>query len=233
MVDFYKSDAGAQAAWKGFSSQTLYISSQNVMVVLLDYFSNQQYDIEDVQRLSQIRFLDWIGYANAIRSMFWLDAKRYVERNMTFISSLVAKRGKGWLCFLPLDLSGIERSDELIADGIKDMSIFNKVDLQNAIDEVKNSLTSLSINYEATDCFINNSEIPSFLPNTDTERSSFGYADEQNSELLNVVQLFFDCYEEIETVIINKNDPSELIQIIETVSVMLIIAVIIGVVPLM
>ena len=95
---------------------------------------------------------------------------------MTFISSLVAKRGKGWLCFLPLDLSGIERSDELIADGIKDLSIFNKVDLQNAIDEVKNSLTSLSINYEATDCFINNSEIPSFLPNTDTERSSFGYA---------------------------------------------------------
>ena len=152
------------------------ISSQNVRVVLLDYFSNQQYDIEDVQRLSQIRFLDWIGYANAIRSMLWLDAKRYVERNMTFISSLVAKRGKGWLCFLPLDLSGIERSDELIADGIKDMSIFNKVDLQNAIDEVKNSLTSLSINYEATDCFINNSEIPSFLPNTDTERSSFGYA---------------------------------------------------------
>lgn len=152
------------------------ISSQNVRVVLLDYFSNQQYDIEDVQRLSQIRFLDWIGYANAIRSMLWLDAKRYVESNMTFISSLVAKRGKGWLCFLPLDLSGIERSDELIADGIKDMSIFNKVDLQNAIDEVKNSLTSLSINYEATDCFINNSEIPSFLPNTDTERSSFGYA---------------------------------------------------------
>lgn len=46
-------------------------------------------------------------------------------------------------------------------------------------------------------------------------------ADEQNSELLNVVQLFFDCYEEIKTVIINKNDPSELIQIIETVSVIM------------
>lgn len=48
-------------------------------------------------------------------------------------------------------------------------------------------------------------------------------ADEQNSELLNVVQLFFDCYEEIETVIINKNDPSELIQIIETVSVIMFV----------
>lgn len=152
------------------------ISSQNVRVVLLDYFSNQQYDIEDVQRLSQIRFLDWIGYANAIRSMLWLDAKRYVEGNMTFISSLVKKRGKGWLCFLPIDLSGIERSDELIADGMKDLSTFNKVDLQNAIDEVKKSLTSLSINYQATDCFVNNCVVPSVLPNTDAERSSFGYA---------------------------------------------------------
>ena len=152
------------------------ISSQNVRVVLLDYFSNQQYDIEDVQRLSQIRFLDWIGYANSIRSMLWLDAKRYVEGNMTFISSLVKKRGKGWLCFLPIDLSGIERSDELIADGMKDLSIFNKVDLQNAIDEVKKSLTSLSINYQATDCFVNNCVVPSVLPNTDAERSSFGYA---------------------------------------------------------
>ena len=26
MTDFYKSDTGAQAAWKGFSSQTLYIA---------------------------------------------------------------------------------------------------------------------------------------------------------------------------------------------------------------
>lgn len=152
------------------------ISSQNVRVVLLDYFSNQQYDIEDVQRLSQIRFLDWIGYANAIRSMLWLDAKRYVEGNMTFISSLVKKRGKGWPCFLPLDFSGVERSDELIADGMKDLSIFNKVDLQNAIDEVKKSLTSLSINYQATDCFVNNCVVPSVLPNTDAEQSSFGYA---------------------------------------------------------
>ena len=46
-------------------------------------------------------------------------------------------------------------------------------------------------------------------------------ANEQNRELLNVVKLFFDCYEEIETVISTQNDPSELIQIIETVSVVM------------
>ena len=152
------------------------VSSQNVRVILLDYFSTQQFDIEDVQRLSQIRFRDWIGYADAIKSMLWLDAKRYVDVNMTFISYLVKKRGKGWLCFLPLDLSGIEQLDELIADGMKELSIFNKVDLQNAIDEVKKSLTSLSINYQATDCFINNCAVPSVLPATDSDRSAFGYS---------------------------------------------------------
>ena len=46
-------------------------------------------------------------------------------------------------------------------------------------------------------------------------------ADEQKSELLNVVQLFFDRCDEIETVISNQNDPIELIQIIETVSIIM------------
>lgn len=152
------------------------ISSQNVRVVLLDYFTNQKYDINDVYLLSQIRFYDWTGYANAIRAMLWLDVKRYVDSNMIFISSLVKQRRKGWLLFLPLDPSGIERSNELIADGMKELSIYNKGDLQSAIDEVKRSLTSLSINYQATDCFVNNCAMPSVLPNTDTERTSFGYA---------------------------------------------------------
>lgn len=152
------------------------ISSQNVRLVLLDYFSHHQYSIEDVQRISKIKFHDWIGYANAIRSMLWLDAKRYVDGNKAFISSLVEKYGKGWLCFLPLDLSGIEQSDELIAERMKEFPIPNKVDLQNAIDEVKRTLTSLSINYQATDRFINSCTMPSRLPNTDTDRTSFGYA---------------------------------------------------------
>lgn len=46
-------------------------------------------------------------------------------------------------------------------------------------------------------------------------------ANEQNSELLNVVKLFFDCNEEIKTIISTQTNPSELIQIIETVSVVM------------
>ena len=46
---------------------------------------------------------------------------------------------------------------------------------------------------------------------------------EQNSELLNVVRLFFDYYEEIETLISNQNNPSDLIQMIETVSIIMFV----------
>lgn len=60
-----------------------------------------------------------------------------------------------------------------------------------------------------------------FLLSEDIVNKMIEGADEQNRELLNVVQLFFDCYEEIETAIRNKMDPSELIQIIDTVSIVM------------
>lgn len=184
------------------------ISSQNVRIILLDYFSNHKYNIEDVKRLTQIRFCDWIGYANVIKSMLWLDVKCYVESNMTFINSLVNKHGKGWLFFLPLDISGVERSNELIADIMKDVSIFNKKDLQNAIDNAKKSLTSLSINYQATDFFINNCAVPSALPNTDAERSSFGYSLFWMAKRDFYITLSFNNDEIVKSVCTGKLQPS-------------------------
>lgn len=46
VVDFYKSDAGAQAAWKGFSSQTLYIASR-----LISDEGGYEYYPEDIEDL--------------------------------------------------------------------------------------------------------------------------------------------------------------------------------------
>lgn len=152
------------------------IDSKNIRVVLLDYFSDQQYDIEDAQRLSQIEFGDWIGYANCIRTMLWLDAKCYVESNMKVFESLVAQYSKSWLCFLPVDLSGIDQSDKMIADGMKKISIYDNAALQNGIDYAKKSLISLHIDYHATDLFISNSTMPSALPETDSDCHSFGYS---------------------------------------------------------
>ncbi len=153
------------------------VASKNVRVILLDYFSNQEYRLDDIQQLSQCPFTDWISFAGAIKTMLWLDAKRYVDINMEYIQSLIKKYGDGWLCLLPLDFSGVYRSGELIMDGMKDLSIFkDKEALQNSIDEVKSSLSSLTIDYQATDCFLNNCTQPDVLPQTDQEKSSFGYS---------------------------------------------------------
>lgn len=46
MCDFSRSDAGAQAAWKGFSSQTLYIASR-----LISDKSGYEYYPEDIEDL--------------------------------------------------------------------------------------------------------------------------------------------------------------------------------------
>ena len=153
------------------------VASKNVRIILLNYFSSEKYCLEDVLHFSRIEFYDWLGYADTVKTMLWLDAKRYVENNLDFIRDFIKRHGKAWLCFLPLDLSGIERAGELIADRMKEIPIFSKKEeLQKTIDEVKACLTSVSVEYQATDCFIKNSVYPRTLPETDEERSAFGYS---------------------------------------------------------
>ena len=153
------------------------VESKNIRIILLDYFSQQPCNLDDLHQLSQCEFTDWIGYASVIKTMLWLDAKPYVDCNMAVIQNLIKKRGKGWLCFLPLDLSGVYHSNEIIASTMKELSIFkDKEALQSAIDEIKNSLTSLTIDYQATDYFVKNCRHPNLLPQTDEDKSSFGYA---------------------------------------------------------
>lgn len=151
------------------------ISSHNVRYFLLDYFTYTAFNLYDIQQLAQISFLDWTSYASVIRAMLWLDVKRYVDTNEAFIRSFTERHGKAWLCFMPLDPSGIEQVDSLIAEGMLDI-IPNKKTFIAKIQEVKTSLSSLCIDYLATDTFITNSVYPQTLPHTDVERSSFGYA---------------------------------------------------------
>ena len=153
------------------------VESKNIRVILMDYFSHQPCNLDDLYQLSRCEFTDWIGFASVIKTMLWLDAKRYVDCNMAAIQDLIKKRGKGWLCFLPLDLSGVYHCNEIIVETMKEFSIFkDKEALQRAIDEIKNSLTSLTIDYQATDYFVKNCCLPSLLPQTDEDKSSFGYA---------------------------------------------------------
>lgn len=151
------------------------VDSQSVRIVLLEYFTRNNYRLADIKRISNICFTNWEGYANVIKSALWLDVKRYVEKNIGFIHSFVAKYGQGWLCFLPLDLSGIYHKNELIADSMKDLSMFSNTDLERVILETKEALTSLTLDYEATDFFIKSCALPKNAPNSDIEKTSFGY----------------------------------------------------------
>ena len=102
--------------------------------------------------------------------------KCYAENNLDYICALSEKYGRGWLCFLPLDLSGLVQPDTLFAETMKEFPFVNPDDLQTAIDKTKQSLSSTSLDYKATDCFFKNSNYPQSLPCDDEQRSSFGYA---------------------------------------------------------
>ena len=151
-------------------------SSRSTRLILLDYFTHNQFDIDDVKRLAEVPFVDWLGYANAIKSMLWLDCKCYAENNLDYICALSDKYGSGWLCFLPLDLSGLVQPDTLFAETMKEFPFVNPDELQTAIDKTKQSLTSTSLDYKVTDCFLKNSKCPQSLPCDDEQLSSFGYS---------------------------------------------------------
>ena len=152
------------------------VSSHSVWVILLDYFANQEYELDDVKRLADVEFEEWQGYASSIKAMIWLDVKRYVEINSDSFDAMIKKHGKGWLCFLPIDFANTDGKEELIADSMKELAIFDQEKIQESIDDVKKSLTSLHIDHQATDCFIMNARFPKTLPNNDENRKAFGYA---------------------------------------------------------
>ena len=153
------------------------VESTNSKVILLDYFTNHKYDLIAIEKIAKLTFSDWISYGNVLKVMLWLDVKRYVEDNANCISNLIKKRGKGWLCFIPLDFTGLDRPNEIIAESmLLGLPNINRDSMIQAIEETKASLTSLMLDYKVTDCFLTNSNIPSSMPNTDEGWTLFGYS---------------------------------------------------------
>ena len=153
------------------------VESTNSKVILLDYFTNHKYDLIAIEKIAKLTFSDWISYGNVLKVMLWLDVKRYVEDNANCISNLIKKRGKGWFCFIPLDFTGLDRPNEIIAESmLLGLPNINRDSMIQAIEETKASLTSLMLDYKVTDCFLTNSNIPSSMPNTDEGWTLFGYS---------------------------------------------------------
>lgn len=109
--------------------------------------------------------------------MLWLDVKRYVEQNQEAIDILITKHGRGWLPFMPLDISGLIHPDEFILESLAPiLQNVRSEDIKAEIERIKSSLISLKIDYKATDLLISNCTSPSRIPTNDNEWSSFGYS---------------------------------------------------------
>lgn len=152
------------------------IDSSNIRYLLFDYLTSNEYTQAFVYRLAATRFSDWTAYAGVLNAMLWLDVKRYVDANMSFIHELMKQRGKGWLTFIPIDMTGLLRPNELMAEGLINMPGVNKTALQTAILEAKSSLTAMCIDYQATDIFVGNCTLPNRHPELDSEWANLGYS---------------------------------------------------------
>ncbi|MDD4497016.1 MAG: hypothetical protein PHV51_02515, partial [Methanosarcinaceae archaeon] len=153
------------------------IESNYSQLLLMDYFSNNIYSSEIIVEIAAVEQRDWIFCAGLIRTMLWLDVKRYVEQNREAIDILIKKYGSGWFTFMPIDISGLIRPDELILESFAtSLQNVRSGDIKAEIERIKSSLTSLKIDYEATDLLISNCTYPSHIPTNDNEWSLFGYS---------------------------------------------------------
>ena len=80
------------------------------------------------------------------------------------------------MCFIPLDPTGIDRTNEIIAERMLEHMQGNKESISATIQEVRDTLSSLSLEYKLLDCFFRESKHPIDMPKSDDEKTMFGYS---------------------------------------------------------
>ena len=153
------------------------IKSANTMLLMLSYYSEKDRDanFSDISRIAKKEYKDWIAYGSTIKTMLWLDIKKYVEKNQAIFNSLYDELGVSWSLFIPLDFSGLVKKDVLAVEAMSSLELFDNEKTRGTIDRVKKILPS-AIDYKITDYFLQNSMHPRNTPKSDEERSMFGYA---------------------------------------------------------
>lgn len=124
------------------------VESKYVSIILMEYFTNYEYSLDDIQMIAKNDYKDWIVFGKVIKAILWLEVKQYVESNIHCFRKLNEEKGKGWLCFIPLDPTGIDRSNEIIAERMLEHMPGNKESIIATIHEVRETLSSLSLEYK-------------------------------------------------------------------------------------
>lgn len=153
------------------------IKSTNTMLLMMSYYSEKDRDIcySEISRIANKKYKDWIDYGLTIKTMLWLDVKKYVEKNQSVFNTLYDELGVSWSLFIPLDFSGMLKRDVLVVETMSDLELFDNERSRGIIDKVKRTLTP-AIEYTITDYFLQNSMHPINVPRNDEERSLFGYS---------------------------------------------------------
>jgi len=153
------------------------IDSNYLQLFLMDYFSNYAYSPDIIAKIAVTKQQDWIACAGLIKTMLWLDVKRYIDINHEVIDNLRKKHGSGWVSCLPLDISGLVRPDVFIFESLaSSLQNIRAEDIKAESDRIRKTLTSLQLDYAATDLLIANCSPPSHIPTDDNEWSKFGYS---------------------------------------------------------
>lgn len=152
------------------------VESKYVSIILMEYFTNYEYSLDDIQMIAKNDYSDWVAFGKAIKAILWLEVKQYVESNIHCFRKLNEENGKGWLCFIPLDPTGIDSANEIIAEKMLEHMQVNKESIIATIQEVRNTLSSLSLEYKLLDCFFRESKHPMVMPKSDDEKTMFGYS---------------------------------------------------------
>lgn len=155
------------------------INAPNVQYLLMEFFTENDYSKETIARLPSVVQNDWVSFAGTIKAMLWIDTKRYYENNRHVVSNLIKDKGKGWLPLMPLDISGLIRPNELILEKIAKDGVITGIDNQailKTIENIKESLSSIHIDFESTDSFILTSAIPDSHVENDDDCDALGYS---------------------------------------------------------
>lgn len=155
------------------------IDGYKVQYLLMDYFVENPYNKQIIKDIAPVIQNDWSSFAGTVRAMLWLDVKRYYENNSKVISNLIEDKGKGWLCFMPIDVSGLLRPGEFVFENLIRDNSFPGIDKDafiQTIDNIKASLSSYCIDFEASDTFILSTNIPTSNIKNDDDCDALAYS---------------------------------------------------------
>jgi len=153
------------------------LDSNYVQLFLMDYFSSYSYSPVTIEIIATVVQKDWIACAGLIKTMLWIDVKRYVQQNYEVINNLRMKYGSGWMPYMPLDASGLIRPDEFVLESLVESVEFLRTDdIKADIRKTRDTLSPIHIDYKFTDLLIGNCIPPMTIPKNDSEWSAFGYS---------------------------------------------------------